>query len=46
MQGFKGLLPRQILNDDIFAPIFNKAEENQKAAQVCNDFFQLLNKFF
>jgi len=46
MQGFKALLPKQILNDEAFTPIFKKAEDHQKAAQVCIDFFQLVNKFF
>lgn len=46
MQGFKGLLPRQVLSDEAFLPIYKKAEDHRKAAQMCIDFFQQINKFF
>lgn len=46
MQGFKGLIPKQIMNDEAFQPIFRKAEEQRKATQLCIDFFQLITKFF
>lgn len=46
MQGFKGLVPRPVLTDEAFQPIQKKAEEHRKAAQICIDFFQQINKFF
>ena len=46
MQGFKGLIPKQLLSDEAFQPIFKKAEEQRKATQLCIDFFQMISKFF
>lgn len=46
MQGFKGLIPKQLLADEAFQPIFKKAEDQRKATQLCIDFFQLISKFF
>lgn len=46
MQGFKGLIPKHLLSDEAFQPIFRKAEDQRKATQLCIDFFQLISKFF
>ena len=46
MQGFKGLIPKQLITDEAFQPIFKKAEDQRKATQLCIDFFQLISKFF
>ena len=46
MQGFKGLIPKNLLLDQAFQPLFKKAEDQRKATQLCIDFFQLIAKFF
>ena len=46
MQGFKGLIPKQLLVDEAFQPIIKRAEDQRKATQLCIDFFQLISKFF
>ena len=46
MHSLKGLIPKQVLNDQAFLPVYKKAEEHKKAAQICIDFFQQINKFF
>ena len=35
MQGFKNLLPRQLLNDDSVQPVVKKTDEHRKITQSC-----------
>lgn len=46
MHGFKGLISRPVLADEAFQPIHKKAEDHRRAAQLCIDLFQQINKFF
>lgn len=39
MQGFKNLLPRQLLNDDSLQPIVKKSDQHRKITQSCLEHF-------
>lgn len=44
MQGFKNLLPRQLLNDDSVQPVVRKSEEHRRTAQACLEHFLTIYK--
>ncbi len=46
MQGFKGLLPRNLLADDAFTPINRKTQEYRKITQLNMDFFQTIQRIY
>jgi hypothetical protein len=46
MQSLKGLLPKEVLNPELYNQLLKKVEEHLKAAQLCIDFFQLISRCF
>ncbi len=46
MQGFKNLLPRNLLTDDAFQPLIKKADEHRKTTQISVEHFQMIYKNF
>jgi aspartate carbamoyltransferase catalytic subunit len=42
----KGLLSREVLNMELYTQVQKKAEEHQKTAQLCIDFFQQTTRCF